>query len=100
MLALINSRFYQFQLEQLYLTALPVTLQRFAFMPQFYAGLSPVTPVASGPGAPGSPGGSIISPSPINQFLYRTRETGTPTSALNMGTVAGVGKVFNSGASS
>ena len=40
-LALINGRVYQFQLEQLYLAALPVTLQRFAFTPQFFAGLSP-----------------------------------------------------------
>jgi hypothetical protein len=97
-LALINSRFYQFQLEQLYLASLAVTLQRFAFTPQFFAGLTPLTSVpAVTPGATGSPGLSF-SPVPINQFLYRTRETGTPTSAMNLGTVAGFGKVFNSGA--
>ncbi len=35
---------------------------------------------------------------PINQFLYRTIETGSPASALNIGTIVGVGKVFNTGA--
>lgn len=88
-LALINARVYQFQLENVYSSALAVTLQRFSFQPQFYAGLSPVTGVAGGP---------IPAPNPINQFLYRTRETGAPLSSLNLGTVAGVGKVFNSGA--
>ena len=47
-LALINSRVYQFQLENLYLARLAVTLQRFAFSPQFFAGLSPLT--GGGPG--------------------------------------------------
>ena len=47
---------------------------------------------------PGHGARASFTPVPINQFLYRTRETGSPTSALNMGTVAGVGKVFNSGA--
>jgi hypothetical protein len=94
-LALINSRFYQYNLEQVYIAALNVTLQRFAFTPQFFAGL---TPTQSAPSV--TPNGTIVgfSPVPINQFLYRTRETGSPTSALNMGTVVGVGKVFNSGA--
>ena len=95
-LALINSRIYQFRLEQIYLTALAVTLQRFAFQPQFYAGLSPLTGVALGGGP--SPGGGFPPPVPINQFLYRTIETGSPASALNLGTIAGVGKVFNTGA--
>lgn len=36
-LAVINSREFQDRREQLYLTALPVTLQRFNFMPQFLA---------------------------------------------------------------
>ena len=58
LLTLINGRFYQFQLEQLYLAALPVTLQRFAFEPQFYAGLSPQTGVPQR-GAPGSSGAAI-----------------------------------------
>ena len=53
-LALMNARFYQFNLENVYLAALPVTLQRFAFEPQFYAGMGPVTGVpqtqGSGPG--------------------------------------------------
>ena len=87
-LALINSRVYQFQLEQVYIGSLALTLQRFAFTPQFYAGLTPNTTVA---------GGGIPSPNPVNQFLYQTRATGAPISALNMGTVAGVGKVFSTG---
>lgn len=36
-LGLINSREYQDAREDLYLTALPVTLERFAFAPQFFA---------------------------------------------------------------
>jgi hypothetical protein len=36
-LAVINSREFQDRREQLYLTALPVTLQRFNFLPQFQA---------------------------------------------------------------
>ena len=48
-LALINARVYQLQLENLYNAALNVTLQRFAFEPQFYAGMSPLTsPLGAG----------------------------------------------------
>jgi hypothetical protein len=99
-LALINSRFYQFQLEQLYIASLAVTLQRFAFQPQFFAGLSPVTGVLSGPSVLGGAGGGFPA-SNVNQtnaFLYRTRETGSPNSTLNLSTVAGAGKAFSSGA--
>jgi hypothetical protein len=99
-LSLINARVYQFNLEALYGAALTVTLQRFAFQPQFYAGLSPVTGVVSSALATGGASGgfatSVINTS--NTFTYRTRATGTPTSALNIGTIAGVGKAFNSGA--
>src|SRR5262249_51844711 len=87
-LALINARAYQTTIENVYLAALNVTLQRFAFQPQFYAGMSPLT------GA----NGRIPTPNPLNQFIYATRETGSPVSALNLGTVAGMGKAFNSGA--
>ncbi len=52
-IALVNSRTYQNQLENIYLAALPVTLQRFAFMPQFFAGLSPQTGVAGQQGIGG-----------------------------------------------
>jgi hypothetical protein len=99
-LSLINARVYQFNLEQLYAVSLAVTLQRFAFQPQFFFGLSPVTGVinqsfATG-GAPGGFPTSNINSS--TQFIYRTRETGTPASTLNIGTIAGFGKAFNSGA--
>ena len=86
-LALINSRTYQFRLEQMYLVSLAVTLQRFAFEPQFIVGLSPLTP-ASGLGFPVNP---------PNSFLYRTKETGQQVSTLNLGTVAGVGKLLSGG---
>ena len=94
-LALINSRVYQFKLEQLYLAALAVTLQRFAFTPQFYAGLSPTTAVPQGlANVPAAFPGTTTT----NIFNYATKETGQQVSTLNIGTVAGVGKVFSSGA--
>jgi len=94
-LALLNSRVYQFQLENVYGASLAVTLQRFTFTPQFYAGLSPPTGVL-GTGGAGS--GSFASANPANVFNYATRETGAPVSTLSIGTVAGFGKVFSSGA--
>ncbi len=92
---LINSRYYQFQLENIYVNALPVTLQRFAFGPQFIAGLSPRTGVG-GTGNTALPG---ILPAniPSNSFRYNTRATDNQTSTLNLGTVAGVGKLFDNG---
>lgn len=88
-LALINSRFYQTQLENLYSSALQVTLQRFAFQPQFYAGLSPL----SSPAAGGFPGGNVS-----NIFSYRTRYApGGQISALQLGEIAGFGKILSSG---
>ena len=87
-LALINNRAYQFQLETVYTSALTATLARFRFQPQFYAGMSPTT------GTNG--GGSPINPQ--NSFQYRTKETiGGQNSVVNMGTVAGVGKLFSFG---
>ena len=104
LLGLINGRYYQFQLEQLYLAALPVTLQRFAFEPQFYAGLSPLTgvPQTAGPGGSStSIGGGrfpTTSVSGLNQFTYATRFSPTgQISSLNIGTVAGFGKLFSTG---
>ncbi len=105
LLALINGRYYQYQLEALYEAALPVTLQRFAFEPQFYAGLSPVTgvPQTGGAGTTGASisGGSFPTAtglSTANSFSYATRYAPTgQASTLNLGTVAGFGKLFNSG---
>ena len=95
-LALMNSRAYQSQLENVYIAALPVTLQRFAFEPQFYAGLTPAT------GAGGVGNGVIPAGSPLsnfqNSFTYRTKEApGGQASNLNLGTAAGVGKLFSNG---
>ncbi|HEV3167838.1 MAG TPA: hypothetical protein VGZ22_27805, partial [Isosphaeraceae bacterium] len=87
-LGLINSRAYQFQLENVYIASLSVALQRFAFEPQFVAGISPINfPTAAG------------SPATVNtNFTYRTKEApGGQASTLNLGTVAGVGKVFVTG---
>ena len=100
LLAMMNARFYQFNLEQVYLAAIPVTQQRFAFGPQFYAGLSPVTsPITPGvtggasAGFPSTPGVSTA-----NTFTYATRFSPSgQISTLNMGTVAGVGKLFSTG---
>ena len=93
-LGLVNSRVYQFQLENIYINALPVTLQRFSFGPQFLAGLSPVTGVAGN----GSSFGTLSpTQNPANSFLYNTRATGSQISTLNYGTVAGVGKLFDNG---
>jgi hypothetical protein len=89
-LALINARIYQFNLENLYIQALNVTLQRFAFTPQFYA--------ASGQPTTGVLGGRILPPTLGNAFTYQTAETGQQLSALSLGTVAGFGKAFSSGA--
>ncbi|WP_152050432.1 TolC family protein [Tautonia marina] len=88
-LALQNSRAYQFQLENLYLQGLAVTLQRFQFMPQFAAGMSPGGPSFGG----------FAGPNPGNSYLYRTQETGTPASLMNIGTLAGVGKLLSFGTS-
>ena len=93
-IALINSRVYQFQLENVYINALPVTLQRFSFQPQFIAGLSPST-AAGGNGS--ILGGVPAATSPANSFLYNTRATGNQLSTLNVGTLAGVGKLADNG---
>ncbi len=87
-LGLMNSRAYQFRIENMYLQSLTLTLNRFAFQPQFYAGLSPQTGVAGG----GTLGGGV------NQYVYRTKQfPGGPYSTLNMSEVAGVGKLFSMG---
>jgi Outer membrane efflux protein len=88
-LALINSRAYQSQLETLYGAALAVTLQRFSFQPQFYAGMSPLTPPL---------GARFAGPNPLNAFNYQTRfSPGGQVSALQLSEIAGVGKLLNSG---
>jgi hypothetical protein len=100
MLALMNARFYQFNLENVYLAALPVTLQRFAFEPQFYASLGQVTGVPqNGNGGGGSfpPTPGVAAASGVS-FNYATRYGPTgQASTLNLGTVAGFGKLFSSG---
>ena len=67
-LALINARVYQFQLENVYLAALPVTLQRFAFTPQFFAGLTPADRRRRRPAAPGPGGGFAAEPGQLVQL--------------------------------
>ncbi len=96
-LALMNARFYQANLENVYLAALPVTLQRFAFEPQFYAGMSPLTSPGSETGGafgfPSTPGVNTA-----NSFNYATRfSPAGQVSTLNLGTVAGFGKLFSTG---
>ncbi|MFO0956674.1 MAG: hypothetical protein U0800_04300 [Isosphaeraceae bacterium] len=99
-LALINSRVYQFRLEGVLLAALPVTLQRFAFEPQGYAGLGSATAVGGAglTGVLGSVGPTIPPGAGVNQWVYRTKEApGGQLSQLNLGTLAGFGKLFNNG---
>ncbi|QDV36809.1 TolC family protein [Tautonia plasticadhaerens] len=88
-LALQNSRAYQFRLEDLYLQALNVTLQRFQFTPQFAAGLNPGAPAFGG----------FTGPTPGNSYIYRTEETGSPSSLLSVGGLAGFGKLLSFGTS-
>lgn len=99
-LALINSRIYQFRLEGVLLAALPVTLQRFAFEPQGYAGMGSATAVGGAglTGVLGGVGATIPPGSGANQWVYRTKEApGGQLSQLNLGTMAGFGKLFNNG---
>lgn len=87
-IALQNSRSYQFNLETVYLQALPVTFQRFRLAPEFQAGMSPGTPTAGG----------TIGVSPGNSYIYRTNDApGGNQSLLSFGGLAGFGKLFSSG---
>ncbi len=95
-LALINSRAYQSQIEAVYVSSLNLTLQRFAFQPQFIAGLSPLTGVGGAGSTVGRP--SVPSPNFTNSFLYRTNEVvGGQQSTLNIGELAGFGKLLSFG---
>ena len=100
LLAMMNARFYQFNLENVYLAALPVTQQRFIFGPQFFAGLSPVTSPLT-PGVLGGASAGFPSTPSVNtatSFNYATRFSPTgQLSTLNLGTVAGFGKLFSTG---
>ena len=89
-LALINARIYQLQLENLYSAALNVTLQRFAFQPQFYAGMSPLT----SPLGAGFSGDAIP---PIGSLTRPESAPGGQVSTLQLGEIAGYGKLLNSG---
>ena len=97
-LALLNSRQYQFQLENMYVNALPVTLQRFSFGPQFVAGLTPLTGVAGAGSAATTVNPRLPTVTGPNSFIYNTRGTSAQSSTLNLSTVAGVGKLFDNGA--
>ncbi len=100
LLAIMNARFYQYNLETVYEAALPVTLQRFTFDPQFYAGLSPSTSVPQTYGTGSVSVGFPSTPGVVtsNTYTYATRfAPNGAISSLNMGTVAGVGKLFSSG---
>ena len=88
-LALMNSRAYQFRLENVYVQALAVTLSRFGFQPNFYAGFSPTTGGSNGIGIPNNT---------TNNFNYRTKETiGGQNSTLSLGSAAGITKFLSFG---
>jgi hypothetical protein len=85
-LGLINNRVYQYQVENIYTSSLTVTLNRFAFEPQFFAGVSPTGNPGLGvpPGASGN-----------TSFFYRTKEApGGQQSSLSLNEAAGFGKAF------
>lgn len=86
-LGLVNNRPYQFRLETVYGSSLAVTLQRFNFEPQFYAGMGPSTQTAGG--LPFTGNG--------NQFVYRTAGFGAQQSQLTLSEAAGFGKLFTYG---
>lgn len=93
-LGLINSRPYQFRLESVYLQSLAVTLARFGFQPQFYAGISPNTSPGQG-FPPTASGGFPQGGNGINQFTYRTSiAPGGQASNLSLSEAAGFGKLF------
>jgi hypothetical protein len=73
-LGLINSREYQDARENLYLTALPVTLERFAFAPQFF-----------------------LAEQAIRQWAG-SQTPGGPKNDWSLATNAGFGKLFSTGA--
>ena len=86
--ALVNNRSYQYNLEQVFINSLALTLTRFGFQPNFYAGFSPTT----------SPTGVGIPSNPSDSFNYRTKEAqGGQQSALNIGSAVGVGKLLSFG---
>ena len=86
-LALVNSRNYQFRLETVYIQSLAVTLARFNFEPQGYAGISPSTQGAGG--LPFTGNG--------NQFVYQTQAFGAQRSQLTLSQAAGLSKLFTYG---
>ena len=97
-LGLVNSRAYQYRLEQIYVQSLTVTLNRFAFTPQFYAGMSPTTGVAAGSPAGVPATGQPQGGSGTSQFLYQTQiAPGAQRSTLPLNTAAGFGKLFSFG---
>lgn len=69
-LSSFNSRDFQDRREDLYLSAIPVTLQRFSFMTQFFAGTTAVRSRTGGevPGGPGS-AWNINSTGSVNQLF-------------------------------
>ena len=88
-LGLMNSRAYQFRLENVYVQALAVTLSRFGFQPNFYAGFAPQTGGSNGIGIPNNT---------TNNFNYRTKETiGGQNSTLSLGSAAGLTKFLSFG---
>ena len=64
--------------------------------PQFFAGLSPLTGVAPG-GGPGAPAAASRARSRSTSSSTGRARPARRLSTLNLGTVAGVGKVFNTG---
>ena len=100
LLAIMNARFYQYNLEQVYLAAIPGHPAAVCFRSAVLCRHEPGhrTDHAGGHGwgrasFPSTPGVSTA-----NTFTYATRfSPNGQISTLNMGTVAGVGKLFSTG---
>lgn len=83
-LGLINSREYQDVREDLYLTALPVTLERFAFTPQFFAAARAIREFAGSETGGSSAGTGPAAAGPGNDWTVRSN--------------TGVAQLFSTGA--
>ena len=102
LLALMNARYYQYQLGARLPGGLAGDAPAVRLRAQFYAGMSPMTGVPQTSARstadrrrafPSTPGVNTA-----NSFTYATRFSPTgQVSTLNLGTVAGVGKLFSTG---
>lgn len=111
-LSMFNSRDFQDRREDLYLSALPVTFQRFQFYPQLFAGVQAVRNwnASEAPGGPGSawtitstgrwsqlfPTGATVVANLANQLVVNLG-SGNPTVSLSTLTLSAVQPLLRGG---